>query len=94
LRPGFFLTFFLTLEFLARLDGNFATRSLASDCPIELNIDKSFGPRPVRWFQIADHRLERGSKPVPNRPPNQKGLLSSARLNGQSRSFVKSGRND
>jgi hypothetical protein len=41
--PGFFLTFFLTLEFPAHLDGNFATRSLASECPIELNTDKSFG---------------------------------------------------
>jgi len=39
LRPGFFLTFF----FLARLDGNFATRSLASDCPVALTTDKSFG---------------------------------------------------
>jgi hypothetical protein len=29
-------TFFLTLEFLARLDGYFATRTLASDWPIEL----------------------------------------------------------
>jgi hypothetical protein len=43
--PGFFLTFFstffstffLALELPARLD---ATRSLASDCPIELNTDK------------------------------------------------------
>jgi hypothetical protein len=49
--PGFFLTFFstffstffLALEFPARLDGNFATRSLASDCSIELNTEKSFG---------------------------------------------------
>jgi hypothetical protein len=54
--PGFFLRFFLevflpflssflslfllALEFLARLDGYFATRSLAGGCPIELDTDK------------------------------------------------------
>jgi hypothetical protein len=36
----FSLPFLLVLEFLARLDGHFATRSLARDCPIELNADK------------------------------------------------------
>jgi hypothetical protein len=36
----FFLPFLLPLEFLARLDGYFATRSSAGGCPIELNTDK------------------------------------------------------
>ena len=36
---SFLSSFLLALEFLARLDGYFATRSLASDWPIELNTD-------------------------------------------------------
>jgi hypothetical protein len=36
----FFLPFLLALEFLARLDRYFATRSLVGDGPIELNTDK------------------------------------------------------
>jgi hypothetical protein len=36
----FLSTFFLAVEFLARLDGYFATRSLAGDWPIELTLTK------------------------------------------------------
>ncbi|MGY2906022.1 hypothetical protein [Bradyrhizobium sp. URHC0002] len=37
---SFLSSFLLALEFLARHDGYFATRSLAGGCPIELNTDK------------------------------------------------------
>jgi len=49
-RSTFFLPFLLVLEFLARLDGYFATRSLAGDCPIELNADKV-------WAGTGDYRF-------------------------------------
>jgi hypothetical protein len=74
--PGFFLTFFLTffllaLEFLARLDGYFATRSLAGDCRIELNTD-------TVWWGGETGSAKNGSQPAHRQPDRQKRPSSTA----------------
>jgi hypothetical protein len=83
--PGFFLTFFLdvsrrflavslavllALEFLARLDGYFATRSSAGGCPIELNTDKIWlGTGETGSAKNRSKPAHRRTRP-PKRPPS------------------------
>jgi hypothetical protein len=66
----FSLPFLLVLEFLARLDGHFATRSLAGDCPIELNADKV-------WAGTGDTGSAKQVKAraSPNRRPKAPSIL-------------------
>jgi hypothetical protein len=64
------LPFLLVLEFPARLGGQFATRSLAGDCPIELNADKV-------WAGTGDTGSAKDrSKPAHRRTGGQKRLPS------------------
>jgi hypothetical protein len=83
----FFLPFLLALEFLARLDGYFAQLGRRLPDRIEHRQDL-VGHRRNRFRQ-----KQVKARASPN-PTGQSALHPELRLNGQSRSFVKSGISD